>query len=212
MNCQQFQEVLPHIIDGGGTTEDELHLRTCTSCATLAQDLKHIAARAKLLLPMHEPSPRVWENIERSLQREGLIGESRNSSTGRTTAVMPPRGKSGTLFGWVLAVAAVLVLGWVLARFHSSTGTQEKQLTADNITRTVQFEGADQELMSQVSRREPGVRNAYQDSLTEVNAYIVDAKKAVAANPNDASARLHLMDAYDQKAMLFEMGTVRALQ
>jgi len=56
------------------------------------------------------------------------------------------------------------------------------------------------------------VRAAYVDSMKSVNAYIADAKKAADENPNDVAAKQLLMDAYDQKAMLYEMGTVRALQ
>ncbi len=73
MNCQQFQELLPYIIESGGKGDDESHLETCPSCASLVQDLRYIAEQAKLLLPMHDPNPRVWNNIEQSLQREGLL-------------------------------------------------------------------------------------------------------------------------------------------
>jgi hypothetical protein len=56
------------------------------------------------------------------------------------------------------------------------------------------------------------MRATYEDSLKSVNAYIVDAKKTVEDNPEDSAAQRQLMDAYDQKAMLYEMATVRSLQ
>jgi len=82
MNCQQFQEVLPYIIESGGNEAEEEHLRTCTACAELARDLRYIAEQAKLLLPMREPSPQVWTNIEQSLHREGMLTEGRLTPPG----------------------------------------------------------------------------------------------------------------------------------
>jgi hypothetical protein len=45
-----------------------------------------------------------------------------------------------------------------------------------------------------------------------VNEYIQDAKNVVDANPNDEEARRSLMDAYQEKAMLFELALDRSLQ
>jgi len=73
MNCAEFQKVLPFIIDGGGSAEEQEHLQTCPVCSDLVADLRYIAECAKLLVPMENPSPRVWEAIEQSLSREGLI-------------------------------------------------------------------------------------------------------------------------------------------
>jgi len=73
MNCQEFQEALPYIIESGGNEEEAGHLHSCPACANLVQELNYIADTAKLLLPMHDPNPRVWSNIEQSLYREGLL-------------------------------------------------------------------------------------------------------------------------------------------
>ena len=76
MNCQQFQEVLPYIIESGGKAEEETHLQQCPACAELVEELRYIADQAKLLLPLHDPNPRVWTNIEQSLQRGPVLGGS----------------------------------------------------------------------------------------------------------------------------------------
>lgn len=73
MTCAEFQRVLPYIIDTGGNAEQEEHLRHCPVCADLVADLKYIADQAKLLVPMEDPSPRVWEGLQKSLEREGLV-------------------------------------------------------------------------------------------------------------------------------------------
>src|SRR5262245_23110611 len=107
MNCEQFQEVLPHIIETGGSAEEEAHLKSCRACSELVRDLKYIAEQAKLLLPMRDPNPRVWSNIEQSLEREGLIREGRMSRLGHITTASPNQKKNWTPLGAGLAALAV---------------------------------------------------------------------------------------------------------
>jgi len=73
MTCAEFQNILPHIIDGGEEQEQREHIESCPVCSDLVADLRHIADCAKLLLPMEDPSPRVWDGIQESLRREGLV-------------------------------------------------------------------------------------------------------------------------------------------
>ncbi|MGB7555652.1 MAG: hypothetical protein WBM04_14865 [Candidatus Korobacteraceae bacterium] len=77
MTCAEFQKVLPYIIDGGGSAEEQQHLATCHVCSDLVADLRYIAEAAKLLVPMEDPSPQVWNNIHDSLEREGLVKRAR---------------------------------------------------------------------------------------------------------------------------------------
>lgn len=76
MTCAEFQRVLPEIIDSGGNTEQRAHLESCTVCGDLVADLKYIAEVAKLLVPMEDPPERVWDRIQRDLEREGLAARS----------------------------------------------------------------------------------------------------------------------------------------
>jgi hypothetical protein len=210
MNCQQFQEILPHIIESGGDAEQESHLQTCQACSDLVRDLKYIAEQAKLLLPMRDPSPKVWTSIEDSLQREGLIREGRMSRQGHIMTIHPTQTKSWTPLGLALAATAVIVLGIVLFNYHPSATLQ-----ANNNPQTINSPAAsdsdDQVILNQVAQQQPDVRQAYEDSLKQVNAYIADAKKAVKDDPHDAAAQEHLMAAYQQKAMLYHMATARSL-
>ena len=73
MTCAEFQKVLPYIIDGGGSPEEEEHLRSCPVCSDLVADLRYIADVAKLLVPMEDPDPRVWNRIEKALERDGTV-------------------------------------------------------------------------------------------------------------------------------------------
>jgi len=77
MTCAEFQRVLPYVIDGGGSEEEQQHLAACEVCIDLVADLRYIAECAKLLVPMEDPSSRVWEGIHRFLVYEGLMKPAR---------------------------------------------------------------------------------------------------------------------------------------
>jgi hypothetical protein len=210
MNCQQFQELLPYMIESGGKAEEEAHLRSCPSCASLVEDLRYIAEQAKLLLPMHDPNPRVWSNIERSLQSQGLFTEGRMSRLGHITK-NPTQAKSWTPLGWAMALTAAIVFTVVLTNYRQKQLPQG-QLTAQNSgAEPAQFNSDDRQLISQLSLKAPDARGTYEDSLREVNSYISDAEQAAQRDPGDASAQELLQDAYQQKEMLYQMATARSL-
>ena len=67
MSCDEFQQQLPELFESGRPLDSEEHLQTCEQCASLVRDLQYIASQAKLLLPLHDPSPAVWDKIEAKL-------------------------------------------------------------------------------------------------------------------------------------------------
>jgi len=212
MNCQQFQEVLPYIIESGGGGEDESHLQTCPSCASLVQDLRYIAEQAKLLLPMHDPNPRVWNNIEQSLQREGLLPEGRMSLPGHIQKNSPPhQAKSWTSLGWAMALTAVILFTVVLINYKPNQLPPTTLSAQNSSAEPAQFNSDDRLLISRLSQEAPDTRSAYESSLRDVNAYISDAQQAVERDPDDATAQELLQDAYEQKEMLYQMATARSL-
>jgi hypothetical protein len=71
MNCAEFQDCLPELFESGKDLSSEEHLKTCENCAALVRDLEYIAQQAKLLLPLHDPSPAVWNNIQTAIQHDG---------------------------------------------------------------------------------------------------------------------------------------------
>jgi hypothetical protein len=208
MNCQQFQEVLPYIIESGGNQEALKHLETCPSCAELVRDLQYIAQQAKLLLPMHDPSPRVWEGIEQSLNRQGMLQEGRLSLLGHTTTIST-QSKSWTPLGWMMALIASAAFAVLLINYRPQL--PPIQSSSQNNMDAQPVVTDDQILISQVAQRAPAERKAYEDSLREVNAYITDAQAAVVQDPDDVAARARLLDARQQKEMLYEMATVHGL-
>jgi hypothetical protein len=77
MTCSEFQKVLPYIFESGGDPTQQQHLRECQICADLVADLKYIVDQAKLLVPMEDPSPRVWAGIQKSLEDDGILRSAR---------------------------------------------------------------------------------------------------------------------------------------
>ena len=71
MDCAEFQNRLPELFESGKDLKSDEHLKACENCAALVRDLEYIAQQAKLLLPLRDPSPGVWENIQSAIQRDG---------------------------------------------------------------------------------------------------------------------------------------------
>jgi len=214
MTCAEFQEVLPYIIEGGGNADEEEHLKSCQACSGLVSDLKYIAEQARSLVPMVDPSPRVWEGIQSSLEREGLVRPARGMGRFPAPVAVIPRRSATTKY---LAAAAALLLVAVGLLMYSGTrkeaATQPVTARSSEVVPVVAaLDDDDQQLLQQVADHAPAARAAYADSLATVNAYITDARNAVAKDPADHQARAHLRSAYDQKSMLYQMALARSLR
>ncbi len=67
----------------------------------------------------------------------------------------------------------------------------------------------DQQFLSAVSTLAPSMRASYENQLQAVNADIRETQAYVNQNPGDMDARQHLMDAYQQKALLYQIALDR---
>jgi hypothetical protein len=65
--------------------------------------------------------------------------------------------------------------------------------------------------MQQVAENAPAMRGQYEANLRSVNESIRESQGALDQSPNDEDARRSLMDAYQQKSMLFQMAMDRSL-
>ncbi|MGA9206577.1 MAG: anti-sigma factor [Terriglobales bacterium] len=218
MNCAEFQRLLPNIIENGGNAEEEAHLRSCPMCSDLVQDLRYIAEAAKLLLPMQDPSPRVWSGIRGALEREGLVRPPAGTVRFRppaATVLSPRRWATG---GTLLAFAAMLLFAIGVLWFRNSGARQAAPtLTASvpapvtaGVPSTVPVDEDDAQVLSMVQQKSPAMLSTYRENLEAVNAYIRDARRIVEQDPTDMGAHGHLIRAYDQKALLYEMAMYRS--
>jgi hypothetical protein len=211
MNCAELQASLVETEDSSGagrSPAQRAHLKTCPDCSSLVAELNLIAATAIELRAAEEPSPRVWNSIAIALRQEGLIRPQRASRS-----LLPSLSSRWAWARWALPVAAaMLITVGVYVRQHSLV----HQL-ADNPSPPVAVsDGAiaglnDEDLLQEVAQLSPALQAQYADNLRHVNEYIQDAKSVVAADPNDEEARRSLMEAYQEKAMLFELAMDRSL-
>jgi hypothetical protein len=67
----------------------------------------------------------------------------------------------------------------------------------------------DQQFLRVVSTRAPSLRATYENQLQAVNANIREVQNYLDRNPGDADARQQLMDAYQQKALLYQIALDR---
>ncbi|GGH12517.1 hypothetical protein [Silvibacterium dinghuense] len=79
--CAAFQEKLPDLFESQTDLSSLEHLKTCENCAALVRDLEYIAQQAKLLLPIHDPSPAVWSRIENAIQQDPPSGSNAPATT-----------------------------------------------------------------------------------------------------------------------------------
>lgn len=206
MTCIEFQDILADVIEGEADAEHAAHLMSCASCSELVSDLRAIASGAKLLCGDSEPSPRVWANIQRTLEAEGIIRPA-----GQPGVMLFPRQRKWFSPAWLTAAAAIALIAAGTFFYTNRRPQVTPQLTGNTQASPLQADAAedDLELLGQMS---PATRASYADDLQTVNAFIRDAETSVAQNPEDDDARHFLMDAYQQRAMVYSLAMDRSMQ
>jgi hypothetical protein len=204
MNCVELQQSLAEVEDGSNV-EQRAHLRACPVCSTLVRELDLIIAAAGELRAADEPSPRVWNSIEIALRQEGLIRPSRAGQP-----LVPSFSAHWGAARWLVPAAAMLLLalGIYVRRESLPDRPAQRASSAPAVANVSDLN--DEELMQEVAANAPTMKTQYEDNLRRVNESIRDAQGAVDESPNDEDARRSLMDAYQQKSMLFEMAMDRS--
>ncbi len=241
MNCLDLQRSLAGVEDPsaeeqnsehttGHTAEQQAHLKACAACSALVAELDLISSWASELRATEEPSPRVWNAIETALRREGLIRPQTNRPFVVSPAVPSPAVASRSLssfaagWGWrgwlVPAAAALLIAVGIFVNQRSLSHQLAKNIvppaaTVRDIDATVAGLNVaglnDDDLLQEIENQTPAMRAQYVDNLRSANEYIRDAQSTVDTDPNDEESRRSLLEAYQQKAMLFEMAMDRSL-
>jgi len=207
MTCDEFQRVLPESW-GAQSSEEQEHVKSCRSCADLVLDLQAISDTARLLQATDEPSPRVWNSIEIALRREGLIHEARPL---RSFVFAWPQRR----LAWLMPLTAVLALVFGVLIFERggrspgmSSGVETRQSTPGEFTLA---SAEEEQLLKMVADRAPALRPVFESDLRNVDAYIKDAELSARNNPNDEIAQQSLMNAYEQRAMVYQMALDRSV-
>ncbi|MFZ0543429.1 MAG: hypothetical protein WAO17_02220 [Candidatus Sulfotelmatobacter sp.] len=206
MNCVELQQSLADVEDGGAV-EQIAHLRACAACSALVRDLNQIAAAASRLQAADEPSPRVWNSIEIALRQEGLIRPQR-----ATRKLIPSFGTRWRAARWLVPAAAMLLLALGISVRRELQRDQLARQTLAAVSTVNRVDLNDDDLRQEIADTAPEVKTVYEENLRQVNDSIRDAQGVVDETPNDEDARRSLMDAYQQKAMLFELAMDRGAE
>lgn len=216
MNCTEFQEILPEVFEAGRTAEQAAHLKSCPRCSGLLADLDLIAREARQLQELAEPSPRVWNSIEIELRREGVIHELPGGPV-----LLAPRARPWNLGAWLAPVAALALVAFGIGVYQRGlrspqpapqlTATAPAAISSPQSAKNQPANNEDQQLLAAVASRSPAMRAQYASNLQNVNAYIRDAEESAQADPNDEEAQQIVMDAYEQRAAVYEMALDRSL-
>jgi hypothetical protein len=178
-------------------------------------DLELIAREARQLQGIAEPSPRVWNSIEITLRQEGIIREAHLGPS-----LVPARPNPWGM-AWLAPLAAVFLVAFGIviyqrgpADFSPSAKLDTQALpTAASVQtdKRTQNSSEDEQLLAAVESRSPSMKAQYASNLQNVNAYIRDAEESAHADPNDEEAQQIVMDAYEQRAAIYEMALDRSL-
>ena len=212
MTCEEFKRVLPELGSGHGIEQEE-HLKSCCACSDLVSDLNAISKEARFLQGSEDPSPWVWNSIEVALRQEGLIRQPQLEHSRTPTPMLSWR------LRWLVPMAATLLIVFGALIYQRGTGqpqtAQQPSPPAGVVTANLQpadvMGGEDLQLLKTVSERTPSMRATYEADLRSVNAYIRDAEQSAHSDPNDEVAQQYLRNAYEQKAMVYEMALDRSL-
>lgn len=206
MNCVELQQSLAEVEDLSGA-ELRAHLKACPACSALVEELNEIVAAASELRAADEPSPRVWNSIEIALRREGLIRPQ--------TVQHLPVASFSARWGrarWLVPAAAMLLLVVGIYQRRESSSARSNQQAAVIVPVANPSGLNDEDFIQEVAENTPALKIQYEENLRRVNDSIRDAQGALDESPNDEDARRSLMDAYQQKSMLFQMAMDRSLE
>jgi len=206
MNCGEFEQVLPDYLEGSQNPDHQAHLKTCSACSDLLADLNLISSQAVLLRESEEPSPRVWNLLENQLRREGLIHA--------VTVPRPSWHESLQRWraAWLIPATAAVVIAAGIKLYHP-TRAGDKETVARQVAPTPPVQKVSAEdtvILNTVAAGPVAQRASYRADLDEANAFIRDAEQSVRNNPNDVYSQQLLINAYDQKQMLYDLAVDRS--
>jgi hypothetical protein len=191
--------------EDGISLPQQVHLKSCTACSSLVSDLHQIRSIAPELCASDEPSPRVWNSLEVALRQEGLI-----KPQGSHRPFITSFGARWGWGRWLVPVAAAILVAVGTVEYRQSASRHLGEYSNRGNTSVV-ADLNDADFLQEVSDRTPAVQAQYADGLHSVNDAISDAQAALSADPGDQDARRALMEALQQKQMIFNMAEDRPL-
>jgi hypothetical protein len=113
---------------------------------------------------------------------------------------------------WLVPVAAAMIIAVGIKLYHPR-GAGDKETVARQVAPTPPVQKVSAEdtmIMNTVAARPPAQRASYRADLDRANAFIRDAEQSVRNDPNDVYSQQLLINAYDQKQMLYDLAVDRS--
>lgn len=234
MVCADCQNLLSDYLDGDISDrhrrEVDEHITNCEPCAVLRDDLARII-EASANLPLHAPSMRVWQNVEREISGGSNVVAGPQAWWNRLSARRYDFSISGRQL--VAAAAGVVILASVVFTISmASPGTipvgdgswqqigTNQQTTVIPLAATERREEVNQlqatvndmaqRLSDRKSQWSPELRATFDKAMAEIDAQIAERQKAYDANGTETT-RVPLLTALRSKLhALEEFATVNA--
>src|ERR1700692_2236298 len=157
----------------------------------------------------HQPAPLVSERKAPAAPAMSVPNQTPVPNTSATTSSTPPLSSpsssspSTVASGSPSTAARASAPG--AAPVPNSDQVAQKRTDLEEAAPSVE----DEQFLSVVSSRAPTMKATYEKQLQAVNADIRESQAYVDQNPDDADARQHLMEAYQQKALLYQIALDR---
>jgi hypothetical protein len=210
--CKNFLSQLESWTAAERPADPQSHLKGCSTCRSLVEDLRAIRAEANAWGGEElEPPEHIWTSLRAQLLQEGLI-RSGKPERGRAAAASSHSGWFSGLFDTIPrpalagAYLSVLVaLGFALSGPINKQSNEARWLEGTNIATSplsAQLNSFEQNSVASNRDFNPAVTASLHQNLAIVDNYISLCEKSVQEEPQNEVARDYLYEAYQQKADL----------
>jgi len=108
-----------------------------------------------------------------------------------------------------VAAALVIAAGLKLYRPAGVGDTTPVARVAAPAPAAAAISSEDEQVLNTVAARFPARQASYRKSLEAANSYIRDAEQSIKNDPNDVYSQKLLINAYEQKQMLYDLAVYR---
>jgi len=232
MNCEDFEREWQELDDPSlFSPAMEEHQTTCAPCAARIRDVNRIRWEARQLIATEEPPSRLWLNLRRELDKEGLIREPGAQSwlTGVLTFGWVPRLPMGLAYASVFLLALV---GMEYVRDRVTPAPSQASLPSTTMVQTEEQPAAPaaEVAKAEAPRRDaavaearvqaagnvpPAIRRGIEKAPPEqrailvrnwqqINSSVGELQRFVAEHPDDLQVLWQLDEAQEQEKLLRE--------
>ena len=213
MKCEEFEQEWQELDDPSlFSPAMEEHHQTCSSCAAKVRDINLIRWQARQMVETVEPPERVWLNLRRRLNQEGLVREPGAWLALRRLFAfewLPPLPMSLAYAAvFFLALSGALSLRNLLTPVSTppplpSTAMVQNTPKAEAPS-SVRSAERDEAVRKVIEKAPPDTRTVYLTRWQQLNSSIDELQGFVAAHPEDPLARMQLYTVYEQQERLWE--------